>query len=1211
MRSRVAAQPHWVTACLLLACATAAHAQTSTTPGQLITYSTLHSIGMEWDIAHDTDHDARADVEYRPASNGEWKPAMPLVRIDGNGRNMLAGSVLFLTPGTEYVVRVTLLDPDGGGDSREVTVATRPLPVAPAGGRVFHVVPGSGGGDGSASSPFRGVAAAQAVAAAGDTFLLHGGYYGGRIVFSRPGTAGNYIAWKAAGDGEVTMAGIDIVAGHLWLEGLTVRDQHYGTRTEHAPQNVVLTRSFFYNNHYSIFLSGGGGGWYIADNVIVGNTPVTSGSDEGEGIELLTTNGHTVAYNRITSVADGISYPRTNVDIFGNDIFDTADDGIELDFGLANVRVWGNRIHNAYHNGISFQPQSGGPWYLIRNQIVGSAEAPLKFRTTDRFVLLHNTIVNWGGWMFCCQPNDLLKAYARNNLWISAQGGQMWSVESKARDWRTNLDYDGFDWGTGAYPFWFDGNVYYDVHSFAAASGLVPNGIRVFKDSCFQDFRVPGPPPAAVPPHVMSLQPSCNAVDAGAVLPNVNDGFSGTAPDLGAHEHGHALARYGPRAASSGPSVTLTSPASGTSYAATATIALAAAAADDVAVARVEFFAGATRIGSDASAPYAMTWSGVAAGTYRLTARATDNEGHVATSAEVTITVVSSPAPAPAPAVLPAGWAHRDVGAVSAAGTASENGGAWSLTGSGADVWGRADEFHFAYRELSGDGSIVARVTWVQDTHAWAKAGVMMRASLEPGAAHAFMFATPGANGLAFQRRVAAGGSTTHTGSTGGAPVWLRLTRRGGTITASHSADGSSWTAAGSETIPMSSTIFVGLALTSHADGVTGTAAFDAVAVSSSAAAALPPGWAHRDIGAVGVAGGAAAAGGVWTLTAAGADIWGTRDAFHFAYRALTGDGAIVARVSGLTAGDVWAKAGVMVRGTLDAAAPHAFMLVTPQTGGHGLAFQRRTSAGGTTTHTGGGAGSAPVWVKLQRIGSRVIASRSSDGAAWTTIGEETLALGATVYAGVALTSHDASATASATVDNVAVEEGSATWAHGDIGSVAAAGDAWLEGDRAVVAGSGADIWGTSDAFHFAYRAVRGNFTITARVSRVDAVDAWTKAGLMIRASTQPGSAHASVFATPSADNGVAFQRRRLAGGASTHTAGPAVAPAVWLRLSRRDGVVTAAYRLSDSDPWVAFGAEWLEGLPDDALVGLAVTSHADGDVASASFDGVSVSAGP
>ena len=128
----------------LAAFATHADAQTSTSPGQLTAYSTIHSIGVEWDIAGDSDHDARVEVEYRQVS-GDWRAAMPLVRMDSNGRNMLAGSVMFLTPDTEYVVRLSLLDPDGGGDSREVTVRTRRVPSPPSGARVFHVVPGSGG----------------------------------------------------------------------------------------------------------------------------------------------------------------------------------------------------------------------------------------------------------------------------------------------------------------------------------------------------------------------------------------------------------------------------------------------------------------------------------------------------------------------------------------------------------------------------------------------------------------------------------------------------------------------------------------------------------------------------------------------------------------------------------------------------------------------------------------------------------------------------------------------------------------------------------------------------------------------------------------------------------------------------------------------------------------------------------------------------------
>lgn len=535
-----------------------AGAQTrETVPGTFLTYATIHSIGIEWDLTGDTNHDAVATVEYRRPGSATWQFGSPLLRIDVEGRNMLAGSLMFLQPATAYEVRVTLHDPDGGADARTETIATRPIPTSPGGRRVRHVVPGSGGGDGSAVHPFMGIAAAQTAAEPGDTFLLHAGAYGGRVVFDRAGTSSHPIVWKAAGDGEVLLAGIDIAASHLWLEGVTVRDQMYGVLSSAAPAGVVITRSSFFGNHYAILLSGGGSGWYITDNTIVGDTPAASGSTDGEGIDLNVTNGHTVAYNSITNVSDGISSPRMNVDILGNDIFDTSDDGIELDFGLANVRVWNNRIHNAAHNAISFQPQASGPWYIVRNQIVGSEEAAFKFRATDRFVLVHNTIVHWGtAWpgtsMMCCNEDHLLRAYARNNLWISIQGGQIWGFDAGLADWRSDLDYDGFDWGTAANPFNYGGIDYADVASFASASGLERHGVRVDWRQCFDNLQVPGPSPAPVPPQVLTLAGGCAAIDTGAVLPNLGEGFLNGAPDLGAHEFGMAPAVYGPRACTPG-----------------------------------------------------------------------------------------------------------------------------------------------------------------------------------------------------------------------------------------------------------------------------------------------------------------------------------------------------------------------------------------------------------------------------------------------------------------------------------------------------------------------------------------------------------------------------------------------------------------------------------------------------------------------------------
>ena len=149
---------------------------------------------------------------------------------------------------------------------------------------------------------------------------------------------------------------------------------------------------------------------------------------DGEGIELngysVESFGHVVAHNRISNVADGISNGTYNIDVFGNDIFDVSDDGFEGDPGRMNIRVWGNRIHNAAHNGISYQPQNSSPWYILRNQLVGFMEAPFKFRTTDRSVIAHNTIVMWGQ-MISVNDAHLLRSVVKNNLWVSVSGGRI------------------------------------------------------------------------------------------------------------------------------------------------------------------------------------------------------------------------------------------------------------------------------------------------------------------------------------------------------------------------------------------------------------------------------------------------------------------------------------------------------------------------------------------------------------------------------------------------------------------------------------------------------------------------------------------------------------------------------------------------------------------------------------------------------------------
>jgi hypothetical protein len=132
----------------------------------------------------------------------------------------------------------------------------------------------------------------------------------------------------------------------------------------------------------------------------------------------------------------------------------------------------------------------------------------------------------------------------------------------------------------------------------------------------------------------------------------------------------------------------------------------------------------------------------------------------------------------------------------------------------------------------------------------------------------------------------------------------------------------------------------------------------------------------------------------------------------------MSGNGTIVARVASVSAGAAWVKAGVMLRDTLDPSAAHGFMLVSSA---KGTAFQRRTTTAGLSTSTIGGAFTAPFWVKLTRSDSTFTASQSSDGVTWTVVATDTIAMGSQILAGLAVSSHTNTATATATFDHVSV----------------------------------------------------------------------------------------------------------------------------------------------------------------------------------------------
>ncbi len=198
---------------------------------------------------------------------------------------------------------------------------------------------------------------------------------------------------------------------------------------------------------------------------------------------------------------------------------------------------------------------------------------------------------------------------------------------------------------------------------------------------------------------------------------------------------------------------------------------------------------------------------------------------------------------APQANALPSGWLEQDIWSstwwcLGLPGGTCQTNGAYDVIGSGSDIWGTSDGFHYVYRGVVGDCTLVARVTAVQNTDPWAKAGLMIRETLHENSPNVFMTLTS-ANGALFSYRLAAGQPSSSNSRSGvSAPQWLKLVRRGNTFTGYVSTDGAGWIQVGSVVVPMSSPVFVGLAVTAHNRTLLNHASFDKVAV---AAQAPPP----------------------------------------------------------------------------------------------------------------------------------------------------------------------------------------------------------------------------------------------------------------------------------------------------------------------------------------------------------------------------------
>jgi len=443
----------------------------------------------------------------------------------------------------------------------------------------------------------------------GDTILVHSGYYRyerfdyrsnnllwmhGTNWLTFSGEPGKPIAIMAAGDGPVTLDGDGsynlfnvMAASYIHFEGLTFMNTHVAilaglTRIGGCKGLTVKSCRFENVGNGVLAYDGRCEGFYIADNLFLGSNDAgqfhsTAGRASGRSRAGYAVNlmgrGHVVCYNRVERFWDGINV-NTNgkpnpadgmqclaIDIYNNHIENICDNFIETDGGIYNIRVLRNRCFNCLATPFSYQPVFAGPVYFIRNVVWNAAWGKEAFKAcfAQVAILLHNTFsCHWSAY------EDTDWADVRNNLFMGpavplVKGDDTRPVlKTGFHDPRSVFDYNGHRIGLrgAAKPFQLRlGKTSYAATSLAELAklcGAEAHGLELADYSVFvaaeepdhtRDRKVLTGADAA------DLRPRAGSpiVDAGCLIPGVNDDFTGKAPDLGAYEAGRPVSHYGPR----------------------------------------------------------------------------------------------------------------------------------------------------------------------------------------------------------------------------------------------------------------------------------------------------------------------------------------------------------------------------------------------------------------------------------------------------------------------------------------------------------------------------------------------------------------------------------------------------------------------------------------------------------------------------------------
>lgn len=556
---------------------------------------TLICLGFRWYIDGDANRNATCDVAYRKKGESAWQSYYPAIRVGGEvsgqenvAEPRLAGSIMNLASGVTYEVKLTAVDPDGvtGRAEQIVTMTTRAEPQAFVGGRTLHVYAESHAG--AKQSPhFADIQAAYDDAQAGDVVLVHEGTHHRDLVMNKQATVEKPIVIRGdtsgGRDARIQGQGNNIInvdgSAHHIFEDLTLHDADAAFLARGETHALTVRRCKIYDVGRCVFaISNRNKDFLILDNDMRG--PVKDWhpreSRKSQGV-WIAGQGHVAAHNRIKGYWDGLSIvgrhdvPRDlqncAIDFYNNDLREFYDDAIEMDYGVANIRVMRNVIRNTFM-GISTQPVEGGPGYIYRNTVYASSRSPLKLNMSPSGLLIfHNTFIADGTAALFSGGNQNILIY--NNLFIGKGKGDL--INGGTVTASTDLDYNAYrnhitDDHKGPWVIrWNRFHPGYTPSGGGLNDTVVSRSFDEFARATYNryeqhggwwvdydDFVTARAPDVDADQHDerpldLRLRDDSAAIDKGKTLIGFNDDHTGAAPDLGAMEHGQAPPHYGPR----------------------------------------------------------------------------------------------------------------------------------------------------------------------------------------------------------------------------------------------------------------------------------------------------------------------------------------------------------------------------------------------------------------------------------------------------------------------------------------------------------------------------------------------------------------------------------------------------------------------------------------------------------------------------------------